>query len=234
MISMANERGLPLRLLGGLAVQLGGQPPPEALRREYKDIDVVTRRGQRKAVTTFMEDAGYTADAEFNTINGHSRLLFHDLANRRQVDVFVGAFELCHAIPIADRLELEPLTVPLAELLLTKLQIVNLNEKDQRDILALVAGHEIADHDGGAINAAVVARACAADWGLWRTTRQNVERVRAATAEYALDAALVQSIHARLDALWERVEEEPKGTKWKLRARIGDRVRWYEQPDEVE
>jgi hypothetical protein len=234
MISMAEERSLPLRLLGGLAVQLGGQPPPEALRREYKDIDVVTRRGQRKAVTTFMKDAGYAADAEFNTINGLSRLLFHDLTNRRQVDVFVGVFELCHAIPIAERLELEPLTVPLAELLLTKLQIVNLNEKDQRDILALVAAHEIADHDGGAINADVVARACAADWGLWRTARQNVERARGAVRDYRLDAAVVESVQERLDALWERVEAQPKSMKWKLRARVGDRVRWYEQPDEVE
>jgi hypothetical protein len=234
LIGAARERGVPLWLLGGLAVQLGGQPPPEPLRREYKDIDVLTLRGERKAVTALMEEVGYRPDAEFNTLNGHSRLLFHDPVNSRQVDVFVGVFELCHAVPIAARLAPDRPTVPLAELLLTKLQIVQFNEKDRRDVLALVAANEVADHDDSAINAGVLARVCAADWGLWRTARQNVERTREAVGEYGLDPAAVEAIRGRLDALWARVDAEPKTRKWKLRARVGDRVRWYEEPDEVE
>jgi hypothetical protein len=168
----------------------------------------------------------------FNALHGTRRLLFYDETNGRKLDVFVGTFSMCHEIPIADRLERDPLTVPLAELLLTKLQIVQLTDRDQQDIYNLTYHHDVGD-GGDGIEADFIARLCARDWGLWRTARATIERCAADVGGYGLDAAAANVIGERLDALWRRIEAEPKTTGWRLRNRVGDRVRWYSEPEET-
>jgi hypothetical protein len=237
VLRAAAESDVPLRLLGGLAVRLhapDGLHP--AVARDYKDIDFVTVRGKSRDAAQLLAALGYEPNREFNAIAGHRRLLFYDMEHGRQLDVFVGSFEMCHTLPIADRIELDPVTIPLAELLLTKLQVVELNEKDQRDILALLHHHDVGDGDGDGetINAAYIAGLCAGDWGLWRTLKMNIERSREALPKYEFSADEERSIAGRLDALWGAIEAEPKSRKWKLRDRVGDRRRWYEEPEEVE
>jgi hypothetical protein len=234
LLSEARARSLPLRLIGGIAIRLHatGEPPP-ALTREFKDIDLVTSRARSRDVTNLIVSLGYTPDNRFNTLNSGRRALFYDVPHERQLDLFVGSFEMCHKIPVADRLDADPDTVPLAELLLTKLQIVELNEKDLRDTLALVVDHEIADHDADAINGTRIAELCADDWGLWRTCKQNIERARTSVGGFGLSDAEAAVIDERMQALWQRIEAEPKSRRWRLRDRVGDRVRWYEMPEEV-
>lgn len=234
LIATAGARGVVVRLIGGLAVRLHVPAPEKPIfTREYKDIDLVTVRGQGKAVARFLESAGYEADGAFNATNGSSRLLFYDPPHARQVDVFVGSFEMCHSIPITDRVIQDSAGIPLAELLLTKLQIIELNTKDETDIVTMLYHHDLADHDSGHINQSQVARLCAADWGLWRTTKLNLERLRNALDGAELTAEQRTQVTDRLDRLWCRIEAEPKSAKWKLRNRLGDRVRWYEEPEEV-
>ena len=230
----AGERGLELRAIGGVAVALhapGGIPPP--LARTYGDIDLVSGRKSGRGAAQLLADAGYEPNERFNAMNGSTRLVFYDADNGRQVDVFVGEFRMCHVVPVAQRLHVDPTTVPLAELLLTKLQIVQLNEKDLKDIWALVLEHEVADHDDDTINDGVVARVLAGDWGFWRTSRESVEVARERLGDSGLDSEQRQVIDDRLRRLWERVEQEPKSLRWRSRAKIGDRSRWYEQPEEV-
>jgi hypothetical protein len=234
LMAAADERGLPLRLIGGLAVQQhaeNGLHP--RLRRDPKDIDFVTLKGRGVAAEALMKSMGYEPDVQFNQLNGHRRLLFYDRAHRRQVDIFVGAFEMAHIIPITERIQLDGVTIPLAELLLTKLQVVQLNEKDQRDIIAILYHHPVGVSDANAINGGYVAKLLANDWGLWRTTKLNIERSHEALAGYGLEPDQQEVVEKRLADLWSRIEAEPKSTRWKLRARIGDRVRWYEDPEEV-
>jgi hypothetical protein len=141
---------------------------------------------------------------------------------------------MCHVVPVADRLEVSALGIPLAELLLTKMQIVELNPKDMTDILTMLYHHDVADTDAGAaINAERVAELCAADWGLWRTTKVNTERVRKAIPQSGLEPAAQRLMLDRLDRLWQRIDAVPKPRAWRLRDRIGDRKRWYQEPDEV-
>ena len=235
LLAAADAAGLTLRLMGGLAVQMrakNGLHP--RLRRDPKDIDFVTLKGKGVAAEDLMRSMGYAPDAEFNQLNGHRRLLFYDQANSRQVDIFVGAFEMAHIIPITQRLQLDRVTIPLAELLLTKLQVVDLNEKDQRDIIAILHDHPVSTSDEHGINASYLAKLLAVDWGLWRTTKQNIERTLVALPDYRLDPQQQEIVQRRLADLWSRIEAEPKSTRWKLRARIGDRVRWYEDPEEVD
>jgi Uncharacterised nucleotidyltransferase len=235
LLAAAAAEDVPVRLVGGLAVRMHVNGNP-VITREYKDIDLVTLKGRGKRVSEFMTAMGYEADRAFNATNGHRRLLYYDPPHSRQVDVFVGAFEMCHSIPITDRIGLHPSAVPLAELLLTKMQIVELNAKDQADILTILYHSDVADDDdgGGVVNAARIAQLTAADWGLWRTTRMNVERTRDALSGSSLSPDQQSVVRERLERLWDRIESEPKSTKWKMRNRVGDKVRWYEEPEEVD
>ncbi|MEO9175365.1 MAG: hypothetical protein ABI317_07600 [Gaiellales bacterium] len=235
LAELGDARGVRLRVVGGVAVALHtkGEVHP-ALRRPYRDIDLVTtRKGDRDALKVLL-DAGYESNARFNSMVGvHNRLVMYDTANGRQLDVFVGEFKMCHAVPF-DRLDVDGPTVPLAELLVTKLQIVTLNDKDVQDIVAIVLEHPVDSGDADTVNAARVAQLLASDWGLWRTSQGSVETVRQALERLALAADERDLVSARLDALWERVEQEPKPLRFRTRARVGDRTRWYEEPDEVE
>jgi hypothetical protein len=162
-------------------------------------------------------------------MNGRERLLFYDNPNERQVDVFVSSFRMCHEIPLEKRLTVDEDTVPLAELLLTKLQIIELNEKDVRDTVALLLEHEVTDDDRG-VNASRVASLCADDWGLWRTISHNLEKLRRHVGNYDVDAETVSN---RVSLILERIEIAPKSRSWRMRAKIGERKRWYELPEEV-
>jgi hypothetical protein len=232
LIGRADDEGVPLRLLGGVGMRLRapGELAP-AFRRTYADLDFVTTKKAVGAATNLFREEGYEAHVAFNALHGGERLLFFDNDHDRQVDVFVGAFSMCHKIPLDGRIEVDPVSIPLAELLLTKLQVVQLNEKDVRDALALLHDHPVADADGESLNGARVAELCAADWGLWRTITENLGACRAFADTY--DVPDRSTLDERLDALLGRIEDQPKSRAWRMRAKIGDRKRWYDLPEEV-
>jgi hypothetical protein len=117
-----------------------------------------------------------------------------------------------------------------SDLLLSKLQIYEVNKKDLVDVTALILDHPIASNDDEAIDADYVARLACEDWGLCRTLQLNLEKLRHAVSELDVDQDVV---NARLDQLWAAVEAGPKPLKWRMRAQVGDRMRWYELPEEV-
>jgi hypothetical protein len=234
LLGLASEAGVPLRLLGGVAIRLRAPEVPAALDRAYKDLDFAVTKKAASAADQVLRDAGYQPHISFNAMHARERGLYFDEDHDRQVDLFVHSFRMCHEITLGDRLELESSTVPLAELLLTKLQIIEVNEKDIRDTVLLLHGHEVAEHDDDeAVNGARVAELCATDWGLWRTITANLERCRAHVDDYELADEERARVMARLDELLERIEAEPKSRRWKLRAKLGERKRWYELPEEV-
>lgn len=234
LLELASREGVPLRLLGGVAIRLRAPGElPEPFCRRYADLDFVTAKRGSKGVQRLFRDVGYEPHLAFNALHGQERLLFFDTGNDRQVDVFVGAFAMSHKIPIDERLEIESGTLPLAELLLTKLQIAQLNEKDVRDGLALLHGHPVGESDGDTVNSARIAECCSGDWGLWRTITGNLEICREYVERFELSGDEKDRLQGRIDAVLERIEEEPKSRGWKLRAKIGERKRWYDEPEEV-
>jgi hypothetical protein len=233
ILAAAHAADVPLRVIGGVAVRLHTPDMPAPLARTYGDIDMATPKGKGRPVAELLTDLGYEPARQFNALQGETRLLFQDRGNDRKLDVFVGQFELNHAIPITRRIDVEPVTIPLAELLLTKLQVVEYTEKDMRDTIALLLDHEVSDHDGDAINGDVVAALTAEDWGLWRTTEINLERIRGGLRDVGLDRADEQIVRERVDAVWQRIEGREKSRRWRLRAKVGERKRWYAVPDEV-
>jgi hypothetical protein len=233
VLDLANASATPLRLLGGVAVRIrAGEDFPAALQRSYGDLDFIAARGSSNDVIRLFEGAGYESNVRFNALHARERLLFYDNEHERQVDIFIGAFRMCHSIPLDGRLDIDQRTIPPAELLLTKLQVVEVNEKDVKDAIAVLYVHDVGDSDDG-INAQRVAALCAADWGLWRTITHNLDVCRERLPDYELGAEGSERVAARLDVLLARVEAEPKGRGWRLRSRIGERKRWYELPEEV-
>jgi hypothetical protein len=231
VLNAAAAASVPLRVLGGVAIAMT-VPHEPLLPRTFNDIDFMTARGTGPRTAKLFEELGYEGDRQFNGLNGHRRLLFYDTSNERRIDIFVGRFEMSHTWPLERRLEVVHDTVPLADLLLTKLQIFALTDKDQRDVVSLVHGHKLSDNDSE-INVAYVAERCAADWGLWRTATGNLERVRAGIGRFTLGSPAEEVVTSRLDDIRKRIDAQPKTTKWKLRARVGERVQWYEEPEEV-
>jgi hypothetical protein len=234
LLGMASQEGVPLRLLGGVAICLKAPELPPSLARQYKDIDFAVTKKGGGAADKLLKNAGYEPNVAFNAMHARERGLYYDDTNGRQVDLFIDAFRMCHEIPLGKRLEVETVSVPLAELMLTKLQIIELNEKDIRDTVLLFHGHPIEDRDDGAVNGALIAELCADDWGLWRTITANLERCRTHVGDYELPAADKERIEARFDELLQRIEDAPKSRGWRRRAKVGEKKRWYELPEEVE
>lgn len=234
LVDAANAGGCTVRVMGGVAISMHATSDLHpSLQRTYNDIDLVTAKKEGRTALKMLENAGYEPNERFNAMNGGRRLVVYDTQNGRQLDVFVGDFEMCHKIPIAQRLHADPTTLPLAELLLTKLQVVHTNRKDVLDICAIMLDHDIGDEDDDMVNAKFIAGLLAGDWGLWRTSRGTIEKTRSLLEEIGLDSGERDVIDRRLTALWDRVEETPKSLRWRSRAKIGERTRWYEEPEEV-
>lgn len=236
VVEAAAERDLTLRLLGGVAIRIHSPSATHrALVRAYPDLDFAMAEKRSSVAETLLQELGYVPNKSFNLLNGSHRLLFFDETHNRQVDIFIGGFNMCHRIPFtAERFQREPLTVPLAELLLTKMQIFEMNEKDKRDSCMLLLDHGLAGGDDETINAPYIAGLCADDWGLWKTLTLSIQKIRDFCDNTDLAAEQKQLIHERLDALYRAMEEAPKSFKWKARNKVGERVRWYELPEEVQ
>jgi len=235
LVTEAAARGIPVRLLGGVAVWLrSSNGAREALGRDYPDIDLVAHKRQSGALRDLLEELGYEPERVFNATHGAKRLLYHAPDRSYHVDVFLDEFQMSHTLDLGERLELEHESLPAAELLLTKLQVAALNRKDATDVVMLLLQHELADADGpGKLNAAEVARLAAADWGLYTTVTDNLGKTRELLDDLLRDASDRDAVAAKLEELLRRLEEEPKSVAWRLRAKLGRRVRWYELPEEV-
>jgi hypothetical protein len=232
LIAHAESSGVLLRLIGGLAIRVHSPGQRLGDGRTYRDVDVVTASSLREVDPVF-QSLGYDPFTRFNALHGHSRAIFYGRGDRLKVDVFLGSFSMCHDLPLQDRLTIDPLTVPLAELLLTKLQIVRLTEKDLLDLCALIAEHPVRDDDADAINGVRVAEICARDWGLYHTVELGLDRLLAELDAGRVRASDPEMIRGRLDELRRRMQDHAKTRKWRMRARVGERLQWYEEPDEV-
>jgi hypothetical protein len=216
-----------LRLLGGVAVAIrcpsAARPP---LARRYGDIDVVTRGGDRRKLGRFLAAEGYRALEQLNAVHGKTRLFYYDTQRSRRLDVFLDQFDMCHRLDLRKRIDIPGLTLPLADLLLTKLQVVQTTGKDLGDIAAVLLDNELASDDEG-VNVDYLSALTGSDWGLWKTVTLVTERARRFASEHELTPAAV-----RAEQLLEALDAAPKSAKWTLRARVGERVRWYKLPEE--
>jgi hypothetical protein len=237
ILKASDEAGMLLRVIGSLAFQMHCPQfgfLQAAMGRAYTDIDFAAYGKQTKQITAMMTSLGYTDNREVFIVSEGERAIFDKPKAGLHVDIFYEKLDFCHTIYWKDRLETDSPTIPLAELLLEKMQIVQINEKDVIDTIMLLLEHPLGDNDKETINMKRVAMLCAAEWGLWRTTTMNLEKVRQLAHGYPqLTDEQKAKVEQQVKNAMDRLEQEPKSMGWKLRARVGDRVKWYKEVDEV-
>lgn len=238
IIEASNNAGLMLRVIGSLAFQIHCPTHgylQAAMGRAYTDIDFAAYKKQSKEIKTLMAGLGYTENREVFIISEGNRAIYENSQSNLHVDVFYDKLDFCHVVSWVDRLEVDAPTIPLSELLLEKMQIVKINEKDVIDTIMLLLEHPLGDKDKETINIARVAKLCANDWGLWRTTTMNLEKVGKLAGGYPqLSEENKTQVVAQVKLALGRIEAEPKSMAWRMRARVGDRVKWYKDVDEVQ
>jgi hypothetical protein len=238
IIKASEEAGLLLRVIGSLAFQMHCPQfgyLQAAMGRAYTDIDFAAYGKQSKPVQELLTSLGYKENREVFITSEGERAIFDKPESGLHVDVFYEKLDFCHVIYWKDRLEVDSPTIPLAELLLEKMQIVKINEKDVIDTIMLLLEHPLGDDDKETINMKRVAKLCADDWGLWRTTTMNLDKVQKLAQDYEqLRAEQKRKIDSQVKTALTRLDAEPKPLAWKLRARVGDRVKWYKDVDEVQ
>jgi len=230
----ALANGLALRLMGGVAIWLVSpsvrRPPFE---RPYGDFDLAVSKGDARRATAFLEAAGYVPEKLFNAIHGATRLNFAHPDGRWPIDVVIDEVRMSHRIDLRGRLAGPAPTLTLADLLLTKLQIWEINAKDFGDIACLLADHDVADGElPDTIDRRRITGLAGADWGLCHTIERNLRGVAGELERRPLTGGRHDAA-AQAAGLLDAIEAAPKGMAWKARARVGERVRWYETPEEV-
>jgi hypothetical protein len=211
--------GAQARLLGGAAIAWHSGHA-DAPHRAFSDLDIVVSRKGVSTLTKTLESRGYEGERQFNALNADLRLIFHGPGGK--IDIFVERFQMCHEIPLRSRLTLDSPTVTVTDLLLTKLQVHEINEKDVVDVALLLESHECREGEGDWVNGEYLGRLLADDWGLWRTVTGSLEAV----------AQAAPRVRDRVGEVLAVIEAVPKSRRFRLRARIGERKRWYELPEE--
>jgi len=231
VVEAADERDLTVRIIGGTAINLHGETArEEPFKRGYRDVDFVGVREEESEIIDLMTDLGYEANERFNTMR-RFRLEFTDPVNERKADYIIDRFDFCHQWDLRDRIEKDHPTVPIEDLLLSKLQIVEVSDRDVRDMIAMLADHPVQEgEDTETIDPTYIAGLCSRDWGLCKTVTMSLDRV----GEYVADNDLPldeDTIESRLDDLKEGIENRPKSLRWKLRSIVGERKQWYKRPE---
>ncbi len=227
------QEGISLRLIGGTAIfGLSNSFKDGPLYRKCHDIDLVGLSKQSREIRELIESFGYQSDKRFNALHGQDRLLFFDPVNNRDLDVFLDHLLQCHDLLFTKRIALSDLTLPPADILLSKLQVVDINIKDIRDVICLLQDCRIGDSDEGVINQKYISKLLGDNWGFWKTVTINLERIASYMSnefEIPNDFEIAQK---NLETLRELLNVCPKSLRWKLRNVIGERVIWYEVPED--
>jgi hypothetical protein len=236
ILDQAKEKGIVLRLFGGVAVKYHcPSATHRALQRAYPDLDFFGREKQGRQIRKLFTDLGYEPNQRFNALHGATRLIFEDATNQRIVDIFLDVFRMCHTLHLGDRLTFDDYTISISDLLLTKLQVVEINEKDIRDLIAILKDHDVVEKvapgEKEVIDAGYISGLCADDWGLCKTISVTLRKLLTFQPKYELEPDVKHMLETRIKKLLRAIEMVPKSFKWKLRDKIGEKKRWYDLPE---
>jgi hypothetical protein len=236
LVAEAGAHGHLLRLVGSTGIRLHCQPAAAALDRlgrPAKDIDVICRHEDRKGLRRLLEERGWQVDRDLLVAMEGRRYAFRHPSTGLELDVFVDRLEFCHTIELRDRLGRREVTVPVEELLLQKLQIIRQTVTDRMDAAAVLATHPVSPgSEAGpeSIDAGYVAGLLARDWGFHHTATANLAALRDGPPGNGTGVTVSERVGALLDA----IEAAPKTVRWRARARVGERIQWWQDVDERE
>jgi hypothetical protein len=237
IVAEAQKQGATIRLLGAVAFNIHcpqyGYFQHEA-KRHFTDLDFAAYFSDSEAIRNTFSALGFEEDREVAVVFARQRLIYHVPETPLHIDVFFDKLDFCHPIPWTGRLEVDKPTIPLAELLLEKMQIVQINPKDIIDTIMLLREHPLGSSDAETINANRIAAMCGRDWGLWRTVTMNLQKTIDISEGYNWLASENRAVVVeRINQLLKLIYTQPKTTSWNIRSKIGDRVKWYKEVHEV-
>jgi len=238
IMNEAARQGATMRVIGSLAFRLAC---PDHKHVEYDnkryltDVDFIAYSREIDKVQDAFFALGWTENQNVLRLFGDKRRIFYHPTEPVHSDIFIDKLRFCHEIDFRGRLEIEDVTISLVDLLLEKLQIVEINSKDVVDIMVLLRQHEISEDgaDQHLIDGAHLTRLCSRDWGLWRTATMNLRNARGCANEY-LDPEDAHIVLRRIHILERLIEDAPKSLAWKARSAVGERVKWYREVEEVQ
>jgi hypothetical protein len=240
IVTEGEQAGLTLRAMGGVAIRLHTLDQADLAKRlgrlgeneqEFTDLDFISYRKQRGRMQPFFEELGYSKRrATLSSAASERQIYFHP-KGWFFVDVFFDKLLVAnHPLDFRGRLELDSPTISPADLLLGKLQIVNMSDKDVKDAIVLLSSRDVAETDAAnAIDAGYIARLLRGDWGFWYTLTTNLTGLKELLPQMtAVTDEERRRICDRVDRLLAHIAATPKTLGWKARSKIGPRVRWYE------
>lgn len=239
IVDAANKNGITLRIMGAAAVRIHCQKflkLHKLLQRELTDIDLMGYSSQGTEVSSLLESLGYIFDKNMRHVAAIlQRYIFKHPVHEWKVDVFFDKLEMCHTIDFKGRLELDYPTITVSDILLEKLQIVKINEKDIKDVIVLLREHEISESEKEAVNKVYISKLLSKDWGFYYTATSNLKKICNMLNKYSdvLSQEDISDVTGKINSLLDAIEKAEKSSSWKLRAKIGPKVRWYRDVEEV-
>jgi hypothetical protein len=239
IVEEAEKNGVRLRLIGGTAIKMRSPVYSRALLdkmdRPLTDLDFIALKRDSDKLIRALRNLGYNMDRGkeyLMTVSG--RCILEHPATRLHLDIFFDKLAFCHTIDLTKRIDVNNFTIPLADLLLEKMQIVKINEKDIKDTMTLLREHPVTDNDSDSVNGSYVAKLLSKDWGFYYTVTENLKKTKTWLERYdALQPTDKTDIAGKIDRLLKTIETEPKSMKWNMRAKIGTRQKWYDDVEEV-
>jgi len=251
IVDAARERGVVLRILGAIAIRIHSKGLEEfhkrlgrlgSAERSFTDIDLVAYSSQRGDVRKLMEkELSFNISRQFLLLYGKERLVYYHPQNLYHVDIFFDKLAFSHDIPFGKlgkgRLELDYPTITVTDLLLEKLQIHQINEKDIKDIIVLLKAHELGSDDNDVINVNYLSQLLGDDWGFWMDATENLKKTLVFAKRYRDESILsdsdLEEIEAKIGKLLEILETCPKTKRWQKRAKQGTKKKYWRDVEEL-
>jgi hypothetical protein len=226
-----------LRLMGACAVRLSTpsfHQLYESLDRPLSDLDFAAFSKEGRKIEPILNGLGYTQDRRIVAFHEAQRNFYFNEEKHMKLDIFFDRLAMCHTIEFKDRLHLTFPTITPSDILLEKMQIVQIAEKDLKDTVVLFLAHQLSDRDENEINLKYLSRLLCNDWGFWYTVMCNLDKVKTyCMALTQLADADKDTISKKIEVLKQRLDSEPKSFRWKMRARVGPSVKWYNEVEDL-
>lgn len=245
--------GVHLRLIGALAIWFHSSEY-EALHSSlsrldqtsttFTDIDFIGYQKQSSGIRKLFEkQLNYQPDKHVLFLHRKQRLLYYHPEGLYHVDIFLDTLNFSHQIvfgsnPKKGRLQLDFPTVLLADLLLAKLQIHEITEKDIKDLIVILRAHELGIRDEKeVINLDYVSTILSDDWGFWYDVKTNLEKIIAYGRQYRETGILstldLADVVEKVNRILSTLDTVPKTKKWKKRAEQGTNKPWWRDVEEI-
>ncbi|HXZ90825.1 MAG TPA: hypothetical protein VEG61_07170 [Candidatus Dormibacteraeota bacterium] len=260
VIDKAQARGVPLRILGAMAIYAHSPDRVEFMKLSkslprfgegkptFTDLDVVGYKKQQKEISKTFEELGYKPDYRLNAILGYStggrRLYYNHPQDKYHVDIFLDRLSFSHIVNFGDkpgsgRLELDNPTITLADIVLEKTQIHFIDRKDIIDLILLFATHDVEpEQSKDTIDGKYIATVLSDDWGFWYDSTTNLDKAMKAMETFRqsgnIPEAHAKTVTDQINKLRKIIDETPKTKNWEKRAKTGTNKPWYSDTEEVQ